>query len=99
MISEGVKPREGCLFTGDPTRAFRSFFALGTSLTLAAGVGFTPSAWLLFSILLRDRSADFHIVAVGMSLANRIGRRAGGGAAVMGGLILIAIGMKISFSI
>jgi putative Mn2+ efflux pump MntP len=101
MVLEGLKQKEECLFTGaDPSRGLSLIFlAIGTSLdALVAGVGFVPLGLAPFFTSSVIGFLTFSIVAVGMSLANRIGRRAGAKGAVIGGLILIAIGVKILFS-
>ncbi len=100
MIHEGIRNGEECLFNNDPSRGLPLLLlALGTSIdALAAGVGFIPLGMDPFFTSSMIGLVTFIVVACGMTLAARIGRRVGERAAVFGGLVLIAIGLKILFT-
>jgi len=100
MIWEGLHKSADCIFANDPFRWFPlMILALGTSID-ALAVGFSYVA-LEVSPLFTSAViglVTFVIVAAGMLLANRIGKRSSESMVVLGGVILIAIGVKILFS-
>ncbi len=100
MILEATRKREECLFPKDPSRGLPLLLlAIGTSLdALAAGVSFMPLGLDPAFTSLVIGLVTFCTVAAGMNLANRIGRRGGEKAAMIGGVILIGIGLKILLS-
>lgn len=100
MIWEGLHKSADCIFTNDPFRWFPlMILALGTSIdALAVGFSYVAlGASPLFTSAVIG-IVTFVIVAAGMLLANRIGIRSGERMAVLGGVILIAIGVKILLS-
>ncbi|MDO9508429.1 MAG: manganese efflux pump MntP family protein [Thermovirgaceae bacterium] len=100
MIYEGLQNSAECIFANDPSRGLPLIIlALGTSIdALAVGVSFVPLGAAPFFTSSVIGIVTFIIVASGMLLANRIGRRSGKRMEVLGGVILIAIGVKILFS-
>jgi putative Mn2+ efflux pump MntP len=100
MICEGLHYSSDCIFTNDPFRWFPlMILALGTSIdALAVGVSYVALGLSPLFTSAVVGVVTFFIVAAGMLLANRIGRRSGERMAVLGGAILIAIGVKILFS-
>ena len=100
MIFEGTRNGEECVFTNDTSRGMPLvLLALGTSIdALAAGVGFIPLGLEPFFTSSVIGFVTFIVVAAGMLLAGRIGRRSGERTAIIGGLILIILGLKILFT-
>lgn len=100
MIWEGLHKSADCIFTNDPFRWLPlMILALGTSIdALAVGVSYVALGVSPLFTSVVVGIVTFVIVAAGMVLANRIGRRSGERMAVIGGGILIAIGVKILFS-
>jgi len=100
MIFDGMKDGEGCHFSNDPSRGLPLLaLSVGTSIdAMAVGVSYAPLvlAPLFTSIVIG--SVTFGIVTAGMLLARRTGKGAGGKAALLGGLVLIGIGVKILLS-
>ena len=100
MIFEATRKEEECLFAGDPSRGLPLLLlSIGTSLdALAAGVSFGPLGLDPVFTSAVIGLVTFCTVAAGMNLANRIGRRGGEKAAMIGGVILIGFGLKILLS-
>jgi len=100
MIHEGLRDSPECIFTNEPSRGLPLLvLALGTSIdALAVGASYlaleVPPVFTSAVIGI----VTFIIVTAGMLLAKAIGRRSGERMTVLGGIILIAIGIRILFS-
>lgn len=97
MIYEGLHGGAECVFTNELSRGLPLLIlAFGTSIdALAVGISYIvlEVSPLFTSVVIGI--VTFIIVAAGMLLAKRIGRRSGERMAVFGGVILIAIGANI----
>lgn len=88
---------ESSVFTGDPTRGMTALLlAIATSidaLAVGLGLGMLETGIVFPSIVIGLVAAAFTVL--GLRLGCRVGMRFSRGADVLGGLILIAIGLKI----
>ncbi|MDT8284275.1 MAG: manganese efflux pump MntP family protein [Thermovirgaceae bacterium] len=100
MIHEGLRDSTECIFTKEPSRGLPLLvLALGTSIdALAVGVSYIALEVSPFSTSAVIGIVTFIIVIAGMLLAKTIGKRSGERMTAIGGIILIAIGVKILFT-
>ncbi len=97
MILEGFRDGTDCPKWPDPTKG-KALFALsvGTSIdAFAAGAGFAGLGLRIAPVVAVIGSMTFAFSAAGMVFGRRIGRRFGEKMLVVGGLFLLAIGLKI----
>jgi manganese efflux pump family protein len=97
MVFDGLRNGEECPFRNDPSRGVPLLMlSLGTSIdAMAVGVSFDPLGLAPFFTSAVIGIVTLGIVSAGMILANRIGKSFGERMTVAGGLMLIAIGVRI----
>ncbi|MGC9371926.1 MAG: manganese efflux pump MntP family protein [Thermovirgaceae bacterium] len=97
MILEGAKNDTSCPEWPDPTTG-KALFALsvGTSIdAFAAGVGFVGMGIHVSGTVAVIGVMTFGLSAAGMVFGHRIGRNFGERMLVIGGILLVALGLKI----
>ena len=97
MIWEGISPRDEEALRADPSRGWRLvILSVATSIdALAVGLSFGVLAReVLFPVIVIG-VVSFAMTLTGVLLGRRLKASFGGYAEIMGGLILIAIGLKI----
>lgn len=99
MVLEGIRKQEDCDRRSDPTSGWPLLtLAIGTSIdALAVGFSFVAlklNVWSTISII---GATTFICCWIGMVGGRQIGRFFGKRMEIVGGLVLIAIGLKILF--
>lgn len=98
MLFDGIRGEEGCESCGCEGLRLKQLFgmAIATSIdALAVGVSFGVSGVPIVSSITIIGVTTFFIALLGVVIGNRFGERYNKKATVVGGVILVAIGIKI----